>query len=165
MATAKSFRSRSAPRMTGSARWRLSPQGMLVAALSAAFPSAILAAPAARVEFAIGNPVAISPSGQSRSLVKGVQVESGETVSTNNGRVQLRFTDGAQVSLQPQSEFRIDEYRFDGKADGSERGFFSLFKGGLRTITGLVGRTNRKNYQVTTTVATIGIRGTEYTIA
>ena len=41
---------------------------------------------------------------------------------------------------------------------------FSLLKGGLRTITGLVGRSNRKNYQISTTVATIGIRGTEYTI-
>ena len=34
---------------------------------------------------------------------------------------------------------------------------------GLRTITGLVGRSNRDNYKVTTAVATIGIRGTEYT--
>ncbi len=39
-----------------------------------------------------------------------------------------------------------------------------MLKGGLRTITGLVGRTNKANYQVTTSVATIGIRGTEYTI-
>jgi FecR protein len=134
-------------------------------ALALVAPLTALAAPAARVEFAMGDPVAVSPSGQSRSLVKGVQVESGETVYTKSGRMQLRFTDGAYVSLQPNSEFRIDEYRYDGKTDGSERGFFSLLKGGMRTITGLVGRTNKKNYQVSTTVATIGIRGTEYTIA
>jgi hypothetical protein len=121
--------------------------------------------PAARVEFAVGNPVAVSANGQSRALSKGGEVQSGDTVNTNGGRVQLRFSDGAYVSLQPQSEFRIDDYRYDGKTDGSERGFFSLLKGGLRTITGLVGRTNKKNYQVSTTVATIGIRGTEYTIA
>lgn len=34
----------------------------------------------------------------------------------------------------------------------------------MRTITGLVGRTNRENYKVNTTVATIGIRGTEYSV-
>jgi hypothetical protein len=34
----------------------------------------------------------------------------------------------------------------------------------MRTITGLVGRTNRENYRVTTTVATIGIRGTEFSV-
>jgi len=38
-------------------------------------------------------------------------------------------------------------------------------RGGLRSITGLVGRTNRQSYKVTTNVATIGIRGTEFTIA
>ena len=79
--------------------------------------------------------------------------------------VQLRFTDGAYMSLQPGSSFRIDQYSFSGVADGSERGFFSLLKGGLRTISGLVGRTNKKNYQIKTTIATIGIRGTEYTVS
>jgi hypothetical protein len=116
------------------------------------------------VDFAIGNVTAVNAGGQSRALAKGASVDQGETINTNNGRAQLRFTDGAYVSLQPESQFRIDQYRFEGKADGSEKGLFSLLKGGLRTITGLVGRSNRKNYQVTTTVATIGIRGTEYTI-
>jgi hypothetical protein len=77
----------------------------------------------------------------------------------------LRFSDGAYVSLQPDTQFRVDEYRYDGKTDGSERGFFSLVKGGLRTITGLVGRVNKRNYQISTTVATIGIRGTEFTLS
>jgi hypothetical protein len=107
---------------------------------------------------------AVGPNGQSRTLGKGAQIEQGDTVNTNGGRAQLRFTDGAYVSLQPQSQFRIDQYRFDGKTDGNEKGFFSLLKGGLRTITGLVGRSNKANYQVSTAVATIGIRGTEYTI-
>lgn len=141
-----------------------SSRAVMLAAIAAAYPVVGLTAPAARVDFTTGNVMAISPSGQSRSLAKGAQVEQGETIATNNGRAHLRFTDGAYVSLQPESEFRIDQYRFDGKADGNEKGFFSLIKGGLRTITGLVGRTNKNNYQVTTSVATIGIRGTEYTI-
>jgi hypothetical protein len=123
------------------------------------------AAPAARVEFVVGGVSATAPSGQTRLLVKGADVVSGEAINTHDGRVQLRFSDGAYVSLQPQTVFRIDDYRYDGKADGTERGFFSLLKGGMRTITGLVGRTNKRSYQVSTTVATIGIRGTEYTLA
>lgn len=130
----------------------------------AAAPAAALAA-AAQVQFVVGDVQVIAPNGQARTAHKGMEVDSGETVSTNAGRAQLRFTDGAQVSLQPQSDFRIDDYHYEGKTDGSERGFFSLLKGGLRTITGLVGRTNRRAYQVSTAVATIGIRGTEYTIA
>jgi hypothetical protein len=133
--------------------------------LATAIPLPLLAAPAARVEFTIGNAQLARPGAATAPLIKGAEVNSGDTVLTNSGRVQLRFSDGAYVSLQPGSEFRIDDYRFDGKTDGSERGVFSLLKGGLRTITGLVGRTNRKAYQVNTSVATIGIRGTEYTIA
>lgn len=144
--------------------FRLHGRAALLAAIAAAYPVVGYTAPAARVDFATGDVRAIGPNGQARTVLKGTQIEQGETISTNNGRAQLRFTDGAYVSLQPQSEFRIDQYRFDGKQDGSEKGFFSLIKGGLRTITGLVGRSNKNNYQVTTSVATIGIRGTEYTI-
>jgi hypothetical protein len=136
----------------------------LLASITVASPVVSHAAPAARVDFAIGDIAATNKAGQSRPLAKGAQIEEGETINTNNGRAQLRFTDGAYVSLQPQSEFRIDQYRFEGKQDGSEKTFISLLKGGLRTITGFVGRTNKQNYQVRTTVATIGIRGTEYTI-
>ena len=124
-----------------------------------------VAAPAARVEFAVGDAQVVGASGQARALQKGAPIEQGDLVSTNEGRVQLRFTDGAYVSLQPRTQFRVDEYRWEGKADGSERGFFSLLKGGLRTITGVVGRTNKRNYQVNTSVATIGVRGTEYKLA
>ena len=144
--------------------FKLNARAALLGLIAAAYPVIGYTAPAARVDFATGNVKAVAANGQTRTLAKGAQVEQGETISTNNGRAQLRFTDGAYVSLQPESEFRIDQYRFDGKQDGNEKGFFSLVKGGLRTITGLVGRNNKNNYQVTTSVATIGIRGTEYTI-
>jgi FecR-like protein len=144
--------------------FRMNGRAALLGAIAAAYPVIGYSAPAARVDFAVGNVTAVAPNGQSRSLTKGAQIGEGETINTNSGRAQLRFTDGAYVSLQPASEFRIDQYRFEGKADGKEKGFFSLLKGGLRTITGLVGRNNKQNYQISTTVATIGIRGTEYTI-
>ena len=60
--------------------------------------------------------------------------------------------------------YRIDDYRYEGKTDGDEKGFFSLLKGSLRTVTGLVGKVNRQNYKITTSVATIGIRGTEFKV-
>jgi hypothetical protein len=145
-------------------RLSLNTRASLLAAIAAAYPVIGYAAPAAQVDFAVGNVTAVGSNGQSRALGKGAKVEQGDTVNTNGGRAQLRFTDGAYVSLQPESQFRIDQYRFEGKQDGNEKGFFSLLKGGLRTITGLVGRSNKANYQVTTSVATIGIRGTEYTI-
>lgn len=139
------------------------PGATLMMALSALFPVSAHAA-AGHIDFAVGDVRAIATDGSMRKLSKGSEFLSGETIETTDGRAQLRFTDGAQISLQPNSQFRIDNYSFNGKPDGSEKGFFSLLKGGLRTITGWVGRTNRDNYKVTTTVATIGIRGTEYTV-
>ncbi|MDP1525644.1 MAG: FecR domain-containing protein [Rhodocyclaceae bacterium] len=140
------------------------PGAALMVALSAAFPFTAMAATAGRIDFVVGDVKALAADGRSRPLTKGASFEIGETIETGTGRAQLRFTDGAQVSLQPGSRFRIDDYNFSGKVDGSEKGLFSLLKGGLRTITGLVGRTNRENYKVTTAVATIGIRGTEYSV-
>ena len=128
------------------------------------FSSSVLAAPAARVEFAVGNVSAVASDGRVRALVKGAAVEEGDTVNTNEGRAQLRFTDEGFVSLHTRTVFRIDQYRWSGIKDGSERSFFSLIEGGLRTITGKLAKYNRKAYRMSTTVATLGIRGTEYTM-
>ena len=38
----------------------------------------------------------------------------GDTVNTNEGRVQLRFTDEGFDSLYTRSVFRIDQYRWSG---------------------------------------------------
>lgn len=139
---------------------------VLLMALAAVFPVLSHAAGAANIDFAAGSVTAVNALGVQRPLTRGAEIGNGDTIRTGDGgRAQVRFSDGAMVSLQPQTEFRIDNYQYSGKADGQERGFFSLLKGGLRTITGLVGRASRDNYKVTTGIATIGIRGTEYTAA
>src|ERR1700754_4276725 len=107
-------------------RFSLNTRSLLLAAIAAAYPVVGYTAPAARVDFAVGNVTATGLNGQSRALTRGAQVEQGDTVNTNGGRAQLQFTDGAFVSLQPESQFRIDQYRYDGKQDGNEKGFFSL---------------------------------------
>lgn len=136
-----------------------------IASLLLLAPLSIWAAGSASVDFSIGEVFAVNAASGQRPLGKGALIVSGETVRTgSSGRAQLRFDDGAMISLQPNTEFRLDNYQYAGKQDGNERGFFSLIKGGLRTITGLVGRLNKGNYKVTTSVATIGIRGTEYTL-
>lgn len=134
-------------------------QKYAVAMLLAIAAGEALAA-AARVDFVYGNVTVSGLEGREQPLLRGAELNNGDTVRTGEGRAQLRFPDGAYVSLQPQSEFAIRDYRFNGKTDGSERGFFTLLKGAMRTVSGLVGRVNRDQYQVTTPTATIGIRGT-----
>ncbi len=133
--------------------------------LSGALTSAeALAQAAARILFASGNVSITAANGTTRSAQRNGDLNSGDAITTGaNSWAQLRFSDGALTSLQPDSNFRIDDYRYQGSADGSERGFFSLLKGAMRTVTGAIGRGNqRNNYRVETPTATIGIRGTKY---
>lgn len=113
-----------------------------------------------RVEFVTGDVTAVSAAGQRRALTRGEELSQGDTIHTNAGRAQIRFADGAYVSLQPNTEFGVKEYNFDGKADGSERGFFSLLKGAMRAVTGLIGHVNHSKFRISTPTATVGIRGT-----
>jgi hypothetical protein len=120
---------------------------------------------AGSVVFVSGAAVIIAKDRQSRVVVRGSEFGAGDTIDTADGRVQLRFLDGASMSLQPATRFRIEDFQFvvqDGKASGDDRGIFSLIKGGFRTITGLIGKERREQYRVDTAVATIGIRGTDY---
>jgi len=148
-----------------SAPFRLSSRGLLLTLVSATFAGQAQAA-AGRVDFATAGATVSGPDGQQRPLARGTDINSGDTIRTDaGGRAQIRFQDGAYVSLQPNTEFAIKEYNFDGKADGSERGFFSLAKGAMRAVTGLIGRVNKNRYQISTPTATIGIRGTGGLIA
>ena len=140
--------------------FRLSSRGALIAMISVAFANQAFANTAGRVQFVAGEASLRSTGGQERPLAQGVEVMNGDTLITRNGRAQIRFTDGGFVSLQPNTEFGVREYRYDGKADGSERGFFALVRGAMRTVTGAIGRFNRNAYQVRTPTATVGIRGT-----
>ena len=119
-----------------------------------------VAAPAGNVDFAIGGVSVTGADGRGRPATKGLALDSGDRIVTTDGRAQIRFTDGAYVSLQPNTDFSIRDYRYDGKTDGSERGIFGLVRGALRTVTGAIGRVNRSAYQIQTPTATIGIRGT-----
>ena len=144
----------------------LSKRGLLSALIAAIFTphayAAAMAAAAGKVDFAFGKVIATGTDGATRVLTKGAQVFSGDAIKTGSGRAQIRFIDGAYMALQPNTEFKIDKYVFDGKQDGTERSDFSLVKGSLRTISGLIGHLNKQNYEVRTPTATIGIRGTEY---
>jgi len=110
----------------------------------------------------IGKAKAIN-RGATRRLSRHSKILKGDTLRTSSRtHTQIRFKDGALISLRPNTEFLIAEYNYNGREDGTERGIFELLKGGFRTITGAIGHRNKQNYKVRTSVATIGIRGTHY---
>jgi hypothetical protein len=118
---------------------------------------------AGRAQFVMGNVQVINVAKQTRALHKGDPVNEGDTVVTARGaNAQIRMQDGGFVAVRPETQLRFDSFKFSGKEDGSEKLFFSLAKGGFRSVTGLIGRINKPSYRITTAAATIGIRGTDH---
>lgn len=137
-------------------------------ALMVAFPlllgqGAALAQPAGRV-LALAGDAFLSRAGQQLPLRAGAMVESGDVLTVGDrSALQLRFTDESVVALRANSQFRIEDYRFEKNAE-QDRSVMGLLKGGMRTITGLIGKANQKNYLVRTATSTIGIRGTHFSV-
>ena len=141
---------------------RLNARGLLTVVVSCLLSGQAIADVAGRVNFVSGKVEAIASDGSRRTLTKGELVNSGERLETNTGRVQIRFTDGSFVSLQPNTVFGLDNYAFNKAKPEDGSLLFNFIRGSMRTVSGAIGKTNRANYKVQTPVATIGIRGTGY---
>jgi len=89
----------------------------------------------------------------------------GESIITGAGALaQLRMFDGALISVRGDTEIKLERFSYAGEQDRNASFFMSVLKGGLRTITGVIGRQNRERYKITTATVTIGVRGTDFEI-
>lgn len=77
---------------------------------------------------------------------------------------RIRFTDKTEVVLRPGTEFRVDSYRYSENAEEAKEDSFvvSLLRGGLRAVSGLIGKREPKKVKVKSVSATIGVRGTHW---
>lgn len=96
----------------------------------------------------------------------GVKVLVGDVVHTGvGGYARIEMTDGGEMVMRPDSQLQIDNYHFVAAKPAEDAFVFRMLKGGLRTVTGLVGkRGNKDAYELKTQNATIGIRGTQFDI-
>jgi hypothetical protein len=91
------------------------------------------------------------------------EVENGDTlVSEKNTYAQIRFVDNSEITLKPGTTFRIENFNYDAGKPEADSAAFNLVKGGLRSITGLLGKRNKEKFSMKTPSATIGIRGTTF---
>lgn len=126
-----------------------------------------LAAIAGQVQFVNGDVQITDSAGRVRTMHKGDAVNEGDTIiSAKAASAQIRMQDGGFIAVRADTKLKFDSFKFGGQESGkessSDNSFFSLFKGGFRAITGLIGRVNKQNYKITTPAATIGIRGTDH---
>lgn len=100
-----------------------------------------------------------------REAHKNDPLQPGMTVVTGaDGSAVLKFADGETVALTRSTTFFVQEYLFDPQKPAEGRSVFSLLQGGLRFVTGLLGRSNPSAFKLKTRSVTMGIRGTDATV-
>lgn len=106
-----------------------------------------------------------------RVLKRGAAFFAQDTIITaDKAQAQIRFSDGTLVAIRPNSAFKISEYQYTATTDkqkidkNSLKYTTQLIQGGLRTVTGAIAKEDPDDYKINTTVATIGVRGTEFSI-
>lgn len=97
-----------------------------------------------------------------RKLILGGRVYEGDTLTTGSkSHAVVAFRDEGRVTLQENTVFQVEKFKYD-KTASQENAVLRLLKGGVRVVTGLIGRANHDNYQFKVSSATIGIRGTGF---
>lgn len=135
----------------------------LLMGMVAAWPLTGLAA-AGLVQFTAGD-VQLRRGDSLSRLAKGAELDGGDVVLTGTeGRAQIRFTDGGLVALYPDSQFTVTRYA-DGAGTGEDHFVVNLLRGGMRALTGLIGKRNPASYKVITPTAVVGIRGSAFMLA
>ncbi len=104
--------------------------------------------------------------GSTRILSMKSQVIPGDTLETQkDSYAQIKFDDGGVITLKPNTQFTIASYSFAEARPQDDNAVFSLLKGGLRAVSGLISkRGDRDAYKMNTVTATIGIRGTIFDV-
>jgi len=122
--------------------------------------SAFAANQAATVQLVDGD-ARISAGGAERKVKSGDVVNEGDTLVTGkDSEIHLAMQDAGFMVLRSGTRFQVVNYAANG--DDKDQGIFRLIEGGVRSITGWIGKFNAKSYQIKTTNASVGIRGTDH---
>lgn len=118
-------------------------------------------AAAGTVEHLSGSLSVQRADGTSSILARNSPVNPGDVLTTEQeSYAQINFSDGSSITLRPNTSVKVEAYNFNRDQPQGDNSFLRLVKGGMRTVTGLIGRRgNQDAYKIGTNQATIGIRG------
>ena len=122
--------------------------------------AALVLVPVAASAQSIGSAAAVKPEarGGGSPLQTGSSLYANETVSTGQGgTAELQFNDNTKLSVGPSSNVRLDKFVYDPSNKGAGKLAINATKGAYRFITG---EQDKKNYEIKTPYATLGVRGT-----
>ena len=98
-----------------------------------------------QVIMAKGVVTATDGDDSSRTLAKGADVFEGDVISTaSKSFAVIRMLDQTKLTLKPSSSIAVGKFNAE---EGEEEACVNLIKGGLRTVTGLIGRRKPEAFQ------------------
>lgn len=128
--------------------------------------NAFAAVTAGTVTYLSGPLFAKKADGSVKTLSNNSVVELGDTLITEKRTyARIKFIDNSEVTLRPESQFKIEAFSYDQARPEKDKAVYELVKGGLRALTGHIGkRGDPDSYKMKTRAAVIGIRGTIYEV-
>ena len=97
-------------------------------------------------------------------LAEKLGVESNDLIETGRGLTNITFEDKTQVRIKENSKLVIDDFVYDTKPNSVNRLVLRVAIGTVRYASGGIAKNNTKDVDIQTPVATIAVRGTEFSM-
>ena len=124
------------------------------------FNSAVYAAdPIGKVVAVLGTPSASGPGGDRRLVAESAVFENDKITVGGSGNAQVILNDGTKLVVGPLSSLLLDRFVMQGSTGKAENIGIKALRGTFRFITG---KSKKSAYDISTSNATIGIRGTGF---
>jgi hypothetical protein len=90
-------------------------------------------------------------------------VKSMDTVRTKDGRTAIQFVDETRVDVTEHSKLVIDDFVYDPNTKTGSLSLKASF-GTIRYASGQIAKNSRQNVKIKTPTATVGVRGTDFSM-
>lgn len=94
---------------------------------------------------------------------RGEDVISKDDLRTGEGRMEVGFVDDSKLRMTEHTRILIDNVVFDDDPSKSELAM-TFAQGTARFVSGALGKVDKENIRLKTPTASIGIRGTDFTV-
>tara|TARA_B100000900_G_scaffold220391_1_gene186899 strand:- start:150 stop:1283 length:1134 start_codon:yes stop_codon:yes gene_type:complete len=136
--------------------------GMMVC-LTITVPAMANVASIGNVTQQVGNTIIERQAGEKLTSEKGSTIVSYDTVRTGQGKTAIEFVDETRVDVTQNSKLVIDEFVYDPNTSKGKLALKASF-GTIRYASGQIAKNSRQDIKITTPTATIGVRGTDFTM-
>jgi len=111
----------------------------------------------------VGNTIIERKAGESLKAQKGSDVVSYDTIKTGQGKTAIQFLDETRVDVTQNSKLIIDEFVYDPATSTGKLALKASF-GTIRYASGQIAKNSRQDIKISTPTASIGVRGTDFTM-